>query len=164
MLRHFRLLLPLLLCFVYLTACDATGEEAGSEPTQGIVTTVEEVSPNEYKIASEEVVPTPADSRIVVQDLDGTTETYTLDQARAIEQTAPDSSRVHRPFRTAMLGYWGFIMLNRMGGRPPASAYKNNAAYQRATTTAGSKLSTTSRARSGFGGRSSGTSTRSFGG
>ena len=160
MLRGVLLFLPILLLSLAFTACSSSGEE-GSEPTQGVITTVEEVSPDEYKIASEEVVPTPADSRIIVQDLNGSTETYTLDQAKRIEQTQPDSSRVRRPFRTAMMGYWGFVMLNRIGSRPGAGAYKNSAAHQRATSNTGNSLNRTSRARSGFG---SGKSTRSFGG
>ncbi|CAH1001287.1 hypothetical protein LEM8419_02188 [Neolewinella maritima] len=154
-----------LLFSVFLTAtlaftrCDA-GEDY-SEPTQGVVTTVEEVAPDDYKIASEEPVGTPADSRIIVNNLDGTSQSYTLAEARTIEQTQPDSSRVRRPFRSAMLGYWGFMMLNRMGNRPSAAAYTNNAAYQRSTSSTGSSLNRTSRARSGFG---SGKSIRSFGG
>ena len=132
-----------------------------SEPTQGVVTTVREVAPEDYKIANERPVANVADSRVIVDRMSGTSDTFTLDEVKAIQQTESDTTRT-RPFRTAGLGYWGFIMLNRIGRTPSASAYTNQAAYQRATNT-GTTLSRTSRARSGFG-RSSGTSTRSFGG
>ncbi|WP_116107148.1 hypothetical protein [Lewinella sp. IMCC34191] len=134
-----------------------------NEPTQGVVTTVREVQPEEYKIADEQPVANVADSRVIVNRLTGTSDTFTLDEVKAIQQTEPDSSRTRRPFRSAGMGYWGFIMLNRMGRTPSASAYTNQSAYQRATNTTGSSLARTSRARSGFG-RSSGSSTRSFGG
>ncbi|WP_157974439.1 hypothetical protein [Lewinella sp. IMCC34183] len=134
-----------------------------SEPGQGVVTTVREVAPTEFRIADERPVDQISDSRVIVDRMSGDRDTFTLAEVKAIEQTEPDSSRVRRPFHSAGLGYWGFIMLNRMGRTPAASAYTNQAAYQRATGTAGSSLSRTSRARSGFG-RSSGTSTRSFGG
>lgn len=156
----FRILL-LLFAPLSLTVLFTGCGDGSSEPTEGVITTVEEVSPDEYKIASEEVVPNPVDSRIVINKLDGSSESYTLEEAKQIQQTEPESSRAYSPFRSAMLGYWGFLMLNRIGSRPPASAYTSNRAYQQATTSTGSRLSTTSRARSGFGG---GKSTRSFGG
>ena len=154
------------LLFISLTAGLGLGLlrcDSGSEPTQGVVTTVREVSPDDWKIADERPVDAVVDSRVIVDRLTGTTDTFTLDEVRAIQQSEPDTARTRRPFRSAGLGYWGFIMLNRMGRTPTASAYTNQAAYQRATSTAGSSLSRTSRARSGFG-RTSGSSTRSFGG
>jgi len=157
------LLLPLSLT-VGLNGCETAADE-GSEPTEGIITTVEEVSPGDYKIASEEIVPVPSDSRIVVNNMDGSSETYTLEEAKLIDrQMQSDSTgnaRAYSPFRSAMMGYFGFMMLNRIGNRPSASAYTNNRAYQQTTNTTGSRLNSTSRARSGFGG---GRSTRSFGG
>jgi len=163
----FRLLLLLLLPLsltVSLSSCETATDE-GSAPTEGVITTVEEVSPNEYKIASEEVVPTPADSRIVINNMDGSSESYTLDEAKMIEQQmqsdSTGNSRAYSPFRSAMMGYFGFMMLNRMGSRPSAGAYTNSQAHQRATNNAGSRLNSTSRARGGFG---RGRSTRSFGG
>lgn len=159
----FLLLLPLSLT-VGLTSCETATDE-GSEPTEGVITTVEEVSPGDYKIASEEVVPTPADSRIVINNMDGTSESYTLEEAKLIEQQmqsdSTGNSRAYSPFRSAMLGYFGFMMLNRMGSRPSPAAYTNSRAYQQSTGNVGSRLNSTSRARSGFGG---GRSTRSFGG
>lgn len=138
--------------------------EAYEVPTQGLITTVAEVNPEEYKIASEEPVEYVADSRIIVNELDGSSDTFTLEEARLIEQTVPDTSRTRRPFRSAGLGYWGFLMLGRMGARPSAGAYVNNAAYQQTTNTTGSQMQrTATRARSGYG-SGSGKSTRSFGG
>jgi hypothetical protein len=147
-----------------LFSCNA--EETYQEPTQGLITTVTEVGPEDYKIASEESVDRIEDSRIIVEKLSGDRDTFTLEQAKLITQVTTDTSAVSQPFRRAGMGYFGFLMLGRMGGHSVNSgAYVNNNAYNKASSTAGSRLSSTARSttrsRSGFGG---GKSTRSFGG
>ncbi len=134
-------------------------------PTEGLITTVTEVSQENYKIASEEPVSRVEDSRIIIEKMGGLRDTFTLEEAKLITQVTADTTKT-RAFRHAGMGYWGFLMLGRMGTHTPsAGAYVNNNAYNNASTTAGSRLSgsarTTTRSRSGFG---SGKSTRSFGG
>ncbi len=136
-----------------------SAEEGWEEPTQGLITTVTEVKTDEYKIASEETVPSPADSRIIVNNLTGTSDTFTLEEAKLIEA---EGSSASRPIRSAMMGYWGFMMLGRIGRTPSAGAYVNQGAYNNATQRAGQPMKTSARARGGFG--SSTRSTRSFGG
>jgi len=106
-----------------------------------------------------------ADSRIIVENIEGMRDTFTLDEAKLISQVTDPNSSQGRPFRSAGMGYWGFLMLNRMGGTPSAGAYTNGAAHQNATSKAGSRMKSsarsTTRTKSGFG---SGKSTRSFGG
>jgi hypothetical protein len=134
-------------------------------PTEGLITTVKEVSTDDFKIESEVPVSNIADSRIIVEDLAGERDTFTLDQAKLISQVADPDSREGRPFRSAGMGYFGFLMLSRMGGTPGAGAYVNSGAHQSATNNAGSRMKSsarsTTRSKSGFGG---GKSTRSFGG
>ena len=154
-----RLALTGLLALLLLACGDSATEEGWEEPTQGLITTVTEVQEDEYKIASEETVPSPADSRIIVNNLEGTSDTFTLDEAKLIEA---EGSSASRPIRSAMLGYWGFMMLGRMGGSPGASAYVNQQAYNNANQRAGQPLRTSARARGGFG--SGAKSTRSYGG
>lgn len=134
-------------------------------PTEGLITTVQEVSTDNYKIASEVPVDNIDDSRIIVEDLEGMRDTFTLEEAKLISQVADPNSREGRPFRSAGMGYFGFLMLSRMGGTPSSGAYVNSGAHQSATNNAGTRMSssarTTTRSKSGFG---SGKSTRSFGG
>lgn len=134
-------------------------------PTEGLITTVKEVSTDNYKIASEVPVDQIADSRIIVEDLEGARDTFTLEEAKLMNQVTDPNSREGRPFRSAGMGYWGFLMLGRMGGTPSSGAYVNSNAHQRATSSAGTRMSSsarsTTRSKSGFG---SGKSSRSFGG
>ncbi len=147
-----------------LFSCSA-GDETIQVPTQGLITTVTEISPENYKIAAEEPISRMEDSRIIVEKMNGLRDTFTLEEAKFITQVTSDTTQT-RAFRRAGMGYWGFLMLGRMGGHTPsAGAYVNNSAYDKASSTAGSRLNssarTTTRSRSGFG---SGKSTRSFGG
>lgn len=148
--------------------------ETVQEPTQGLVTTLTEVSEGDYRIASEEAVASVDDSKIILNKMDGTSETITLAEARAM--TTSDSTRYSSEERRAVRrsggGFFWFMMYNRMGGHTPrAGAYASQSAYNRSAT-AGSALKssarTTTRTRSGFGSSSrrstGGRSTRSFGG
>ena len=158
-----------------LLSCGSNTETV-QEPTQGLVTTLTEVSDGDYRIASEETVSSVDDSKIILNKLDGTSETITLEEARAM--TTADSTRYsteeRRAVRTGGSGFFWFMMFNRMGGHSPnPGAYANQSAYNRSAAS-GSALNrsarTTTRTRSGFGSSSSasrsrsGGSTRSFGG
>lgn len=149
-------------------------------PTQGVVTTLAEVTPGDYRIVSETAVDRPEDSRIIINKLDSTTQVVGLGEARMM--LTKDSTRYSQEERSAVRrsggGFFWFMMYNRMGGHTPrAGAYASQSAYNRSAAT-GSALNrtarTTTRTRSGFGSkstsrstgtsRSSGSSTRSFGG
>ncbi|OAV44108.1 hypothetical protein [Lewinella sp. 4G2] len=171
MLKKHILLPALLSCGLgfALFSCGGSDSAEGSwdEPTTGLITTVKEVNAGEFKIASEEEVPAVADSRIIVQELNGNVDTLTLEEAKIIE-TSNDTTSRRRGVRSARSGYFGWIMMGRMmGGSPSSSAYVNNNAYNRASSGAGTKMKSTARRvggtsrNSGFG---SGKSTRSVGG
>jgi hypothetical protein len=54
------------------------------EPTKGVVTTIEETEPGKYAIVKEEIVPSKADSRIVIKRLGGVVDTLTLADAKSL--------------------------------------------------------------------------------
>lgn len=146
---------------------DESGEVITEEiPTQGLITTVAEVQKDNFKIESEEAVDQVEDSRIISKYMDGSRDTFTIEEAKLI-QVSSDTTRSHRSVRAGGLGFWFFMMSGSMGGghTPRSSAYVNNDAYQRTQNNAGSRLRRTSRTatsrKSGYG---SGRSGRSYGG
>ena len=162
----------LLVIGLFLAQCSASDNETWQEPTKGLVTTVKEVSEGEYKILSEETVPYVRDSRVIVENLDGETASYTLDEVKMIQQVTSDTSSVGRPFRSASHGYFGYLIMGRMmsgGSGISSSAYVSPAAHQKASTGAGTTLRNSARSvsrpsgrsGSGFGGSRS---SRSYGG
>lgn len=173
-----RLLFPALITAglaLGLFSCGSDTETV-KEPTQGVVTTLAEITPGDYRIVSETAVAKPEDSRIILNNLDSTSQVITLGEARTM--LTADSSRYSQDQRRAVHrssgGFFWFMMYNRMGGHTPnASAYASQSAYNRSAATGSSLNSsarTTTRTRSGFGSKSSsgsrstGGSSRSFGG
>lgn len=169
--RHTFPALLLIIAGLFFAQCSASDNETWQEPTQGVVTTVKEVSPGEYKIADETTVPRVADSRVIVQNLNGEENSYTLEEVKMIQEIAPDTSAVNRPFRSAGSGFFGYLLLGRMmmGRSPSAGAYVNQSAYNKANSTTGTSLRNSARTVSRPGGRSGSNyggsrSTRSVGG
>jgi len=164
------------LLFIFLasglifTSCGSSTETEEVEiPTEGLITTVKEVNKDLFKIEDEESVSNPVDSRIIANYMDATSDTFTLAEAKLIE--ANGSGRDRSVVRSAGLGYFGFIMLGRMGGRSVgAGAYTSAKAYNKAGSTAGKQMKssakrvTRARPSSGKSGYGSGKSTRSYGG
>lgn len=164
-------LLPILLSVglgLALFNCGGSSDEGWDEPTTGVITTVKEVNAGDYKIVSEDPVATVDDSRIIVQDMDGAVDTFTLAEAKIISQESDTTSRRSRAVRRGGMGFFGYMMIGRMmGGGVSRGAYVNDAAYNRANSTTGSSVRSSARRvggasrNSGFG---SGKSSRSFGG
>lgn len=136
-------------------------------PTQGLVTVVKEVEPEQFKIDDEITVPTTEESLIVANYLDATSDTFTLAEARLM-QASGSEGRGGSVVRAAAYGYFGMMMMGRMtGARPNPNAYTKKGAAQSAK--AGNNLANSSKrttrvkpgsGKSGFGGKSS----RSYGG
>ncbi len=61
-----------------------------TELTQGVITVVKEIAPNQYEIQEEKTVPSKADTRVIVKKLDGKVDTFTTEQVKAMV-TAQDS-------------------------------------------------------------------------
>ena len=138
------------------------------EPTEGLITTVKEVEADLFKIEDEEVVPMPADSRIIAKYMDGQIDTFTLDEAKLVDAENA-TGRSGGVFRAAAAGLFGYMLGRRMGaGSIRPSAYTDPKTHSRVTSNAGSRLnstaSRTTRVKPGTGGYGGGRSTRSVGG
>lgn len=156
------------------TSCGGTQYEEVQEVTamnNGVVTEVEEVEQDLYKIANETIVEKIADSRIIAQYLDGERDTFTLEEAKLVD--AEESSTGRRRSMVSSVvsgGLMGYFMGRSMSSAPNPKAYKNSKAYSSATAgnTKMRSAATTKTVRrpvkssSGFGKSSS--STRSYGG
>lgn len=158
------------------SACGGGNEEV-ELPTKGLITTVKEVEPEQFKIEDEVTIEDTSASLIVAKYLDGKIDTFTLQEARLVQQHGSSyghGSMVGPVIMAASAGYLGYMMGRRMSaGAPPAGAYTNPQTHSRIVNSTGSTLKSTSarvsRPRSGFGGgssarRSTGGSTRGFGG
>jgi len=165
------LLLIFLACGLIFSSCgsDSTETVEVEIPTEGLITTVQEVETDQFKIEDEETVADTADSRIIANYLDATSDTFTLQEARLMQSNG--SGREQSVVRSAGLGYFGFIMLGRMGGiAPRAGAYTSANAHNKASNGAGKQMKssanrvTRTRPSSGKSGYGSGKSTRSYGG
>lgn len=95
-----------------------------TEPTQGVVTTIEETAAGEYMIVDERMVGKDS-SRVVIRRLDGSEETLTLAQARGLVQPADTVQTVvqQRHYGGHGLGsvlWWGTMgyMMGRNFGSP----------------------------------------------
>ncbi|MEM8907384.1 MAG: hypothetical protein AAGD05_06010 [Bacteroidota bacterium] len=134
-------------------------------PTQGIVTEVKEMEKDLFKITDEQVVATPADSRIVAEYMDGVRDTFTLEEARLVD--AENSTRRSSMNSVLMGGMIGYMMGKSMSTPVSSAAYANNAAYQKSTAQTNNQLRSTAsrktvrKPKSGFG---SSKSSRSYGG
>ncbi len=164
------LLLIFLASGLIFTSCGSDTETVEVEiPTEGLITTVKEVQADLFKIENEETVTDTADSRIIANYMDMTSDTFTLAEARLMQ--ANGSGRERSVVRSAGMGYFGFIMLGRMGGiAPRAGAYTSASAHGKASNGAGKTMKssanrvTRTRPSSGKSGYGSGKSTRSYGG
>ncbi len=162
------------LLFSLVRSCFACGggTEEVEMPTQGLITTVKEVEKDAFKIEDETTIPDTSGSLIIAKYLDGKIDTFTLDEARLVQQGGYSGSSMAGPIVAAAgAGFLGYMMGRSMASRPQPGAYTNQQAYNRVNSTTGSSIRNTaarvsrpssgSRSSSGFGG---GRSSRGFGG
>jgi len=139
-------------------------------PTEGLITTVQEIDTNLFKISDEQPVPTVEDSRIIANYMDSTSDTFTLEEAKLVEAGQGGSGyRSNGIVRAATAGFFGYMIGRSMaGGRPSASAYTDPKTHSRVSNNAGSRITssarTVSRPVKGKSGYGSNRSTRSYGG
>ncbi len=145
-------------------------EEEIQEFTQGVITTVDEVETDRFKIADETVVPKKEDSRIIANYLDGTADTLTLDEARLVDADDPQHRRRSSMSGVLMAGFIGYHMGRSPKVPPSASAYKNKSTFDKVKNTTGKSMASTAkkttvkRPKTGKSGYGSGKSSRSSGG
>jgi hypothetical protein len=143
-------------------------------PTQGVITTVKEVETDQYKIEDEQTVESPSDSRIIAKYMDNTIDTFTLEEARLVQDSTSTQQNQRRSsvMRMASYGLMGYMLGRSMGSfRPSSSAYIDQNTYNRVNNNAAQRMQQTARrttvtrpssGKSGYGGGSR--STRSYGG
>lgn len=163
-------LFSLAIGIAFFTSCSSEPSYEDVEiPTQGLITTVQEVQAESYKITDEQAVQDTADSRIVAVYMDSTRDTFTLAQARLAQQSGYTGHR-SGVFSAASFGFMGFMMGRSMSRfRPSSSAYMDQKTYNKVNSTAGNSVRSSAktvrkpstRSSKGFG---SGRSTRSHGG
>lgn len=146
-----------------------------AEATEGVVTSVKEVQAEVYKITDEEIVPTVEESRIIASNLNGTIDTFTLDEVRLVDTTVTDRNDGYyrnRLLRSVVIGgVMGYMMGRTMGSPLSRGSYASDNSYNKSSTATRSRMASTARTRtvsrptkstkSGFG---SSRSTRSYGG
>lgn len=119
-----------------------------SVPSQGVVTTIEEVSPDQFSIVSEEVVADVSLSRFIIHKMDGSIDTLTLEQSRALITPADTTQMSDQRGNAHSLGsvlWWGAsgYMLGRMLSRPVSPyAYRDTRGYASGSSAGGTVSST----------------------
>lgn len=181
-----RLFFLLLLAIGGFIACDSGSQPVNAvsyEPTQGIITEVQEVDTNEFRIIDERVVPTPEESRIIAHYIDGTSDTLTVEDAKMIGAdglSESEDNSTHRRnyyggggygfYSVLRGGLMGYYLGRSMSVPPTAGVYMDNRTYNRVADNAGRSMQQTARrttvnrprnSSSGYGARRS---TRSYGG
>jgi len=153
-----------------LTACGGYETEEKVVLTKGIVTEVEEVQPNEFKIIDEVAVEDTSDSKVIAHYLGGKIDTIPMQEVR--NQQSHTGSHYHSSGMGNILmgGLMGYYLGRSLSSPIMASSYRDQSTYSRVSSNAGaavtrSAVRTTvrkpSRSSSGYG---SGRSTRSYGG
>lgn len=141
-------------------------EETLEEPTQGIRVELQETEKDLFKITDEELLAARADSRIIVTYLDSSIDTFTIDEVTLSAANDPRRSMLRT---AAIAGLLGYTMGRPMSSGISRSAYANDNAYNKSSTSGRSTLRSTARkttvrkptASKSYGG---GKSTKSYGG
>lgn len=153
-----------------IISCSDTITEEKVEFTQGVITFMEEVEPEQYKIVDEKLIADKNESKIITDYLDGHRDTVSLYEAQVMsaDTTTTRHRRHYRTFYGGLIGYY----LGRNAAVPPSpGAYQNQSTYNRVQNTAGNSMQSTARrtmvsrpsnSSKGFG--SSSKSSRSYGG
>ena len=159
------------LYFVYSLiggGCSSSGGGEGEEvilPTMGLITELQEVEKDEFKISNETTIPEDELSLVVVNYLDEPQDTFTLDEIKLMESSGSEGSGrgIARAASYGLMGYW---MGRSMTSRPAASAYVDQNTYNRVSNNAGNRMQQTARrvTRPSSGRSYGGKSTRSMGG
>ncbi|MFK7908223.1 MAG: hypothetical protein AB8B69_24045 [Chitinophagales bacterium] len=158
--------------FFLITACGGGTETVTEEvvlPTEGLITVLQEVEKDLFKIEDEQTIPDTSQSLVVAKYMDASIDTFTLAEVRLMSQTQT-GGRSSGIAQAASFGLMGYFMGRSMARRPQASAYTDPKAHQRVNQKAGSRMqqtaarTTRTRPVSGKSGYGSGRSTRSSGG
>ena len=143
-------------------------EETLEEPTQGILVELQEQEKDLFKITNEEILENRADSRIIANYMDNTSDTFTLEEVKLMQ--ADERNPRRSLLRTAAYaGMFGYMMGRPMSSGVNRSAYANDKAYNKSSNAGRSQLRSTAsktvtRRPSSSKGYGGGKSSRSYGG
>jgi len=141
-------------------------EETLEEPTQGIIVELEETEKDLFKITNEEIIEKRELSQIIASYMDGTIDTFSIDEVRLSAANDPRRSMLKT---AAYAGLFGYMMGRPMGSGVARSAYKSDGAYNKSTSGRNSlrstaRKTTVKRPSSASKGYGSGKSSKSYGG
>lgn len=145
---------------------------------EGLITTLREVETDVFKIENEEVVARKEDSRLITNYMDGTIDTFTLQEVALIDTTVTDRSnpryRNRMMHSVVMGGAMGYLMGRSLSRPLNRSSYSSQSAYNKSSTQTRTRMTNSAARRSrsvskkpsksGRSGFGSGKSTRSYGG
>lgn len=141
-------------------------EETLEIPTQGINLELEETEKDLFKITDEEIIEQRADSRIIASFLDGSIDTFSLDEVTLTQANDPRRSLIKT---AAYAGLFGYMMGRPMSAGVSRGAYASDNAYNKSNSAGRNQIRSTSRkstvrrptSSKSYGG---GKSTKSYGG
>ena len=167
-LRKTTYIILLAIAITTFVACGEPTSEYTTEevlkPTNGVITEVKEMQEDLFRITDETIVPTVEESRIIAEYIDGTRDTFTLEEARLVDGEHPKRNRMSGILMGGMMGY---MMGRNMSSPTNRSSYASDAAFKKSATNTQAVRASASRTtvrtpRKGYG-RST-KSTRSYGG
>jgi len=141
-------------------------EETLEEPTQGIIVELKETEENLFKITNEEIIEQRELSQIIANFLDGTVDTFGIDEVKLMEANDPRRSMLRT---AAYAGLFGYMMGRPMGSGVARSAYASDGAYNKSNSgrnalRSTARKTTVRRPASASKGYGSGKSSKSYGG
>lgn len=127
-----------------LTSCKSETQDyidtVVEEPTQGVIAEIEEVKQDVFKINNEELIDSRENSRIYALFMDGSRDTFTLEEIQLTEYNDPKRSAIRG---IAMGGMLGYMMGRGLGSPLNRSAYKSDASFNKSNSTGTSSLKST---------------------
>ncbi len=141
-------------------------EETLEEPTQGIIVELEETEQDLFKITNEELIAQRDQSQIIATFLDGSIDTFSIDEVRLSEANDPRRSLLRT---AAYAGMFGYMMGRPMSSGVARSAYASDAAHQKSSSSrntlrSSARKTTVRKPASASKGYGSGKSSKSYGG
>lgn len=101
-----------------LLSCQSSQDEGVSyeevnvtEPTKGVISKVKEVRAGEYELIEEQIIDNQADSKFIIENLDGTTKELSVQEAQAlVKEEDKDSTQVTRRYGNSGFGGLGSML------------------------------------------------------
>lgn len=138
--------------------------------TKGLVTEIEEVGTDEYKITNETAIDDTSGSKVIAHHLSGKIDTLTMQEVREQQHQGGSTYHSHGMGSVLMHGMMGYYLGRSLSSPINPGVYRDQSTYNRVASSTGRTITnsavrtTVRRPSSGSSGFGSGRSTRSFGG